>query len=75
MVLPNFTALTMTAIFKEHIAPGSTVYTDGLKGFTGLQAAGYRHIALKQPVRSALRKAPRRLCRSRTARSEICSTG
>ena len=56
VVLPNFTALTMTAIFKEHIAPGSTVYTDGLKGFTGLPAAGYRHIALKQPVRSALRK-------------------
>jgi transposase-like protein len=48
--------MTMTAIFNEHIAPGSTVYTEGLKGFTGLQAAGYRHIALKQPVRSALRK-------------------
>ena len=56
VVLPNFTAMTITAILKEHIAPGSTVYTDGLKGFTGLQAAGYRHIALKQPVRSALRK-------------------
>ena len=56
VVLPNFTAMTITAIFKEHIAPGSTVYTDGLKGFAGLQTAGYRHIALKQPVRSALRK-------------------
>jgi transposase-like protein len=56
VVLTNFTATTMTAIFREHIAPGSTVYTDGLKGFAGLQAAGYRHIALKQPLRSALRK-------------------
>jgi len=56
VVLPNFTAMTMVAIFKEHIAPGSTVYTDGLGGFAGLHAAGYRHIALKQPLRSALRK-------------------
>ena len=30
VVLPNFAAMTMVAIFKEHIAPGSTVYTDGL---------------------------------------------
>jgi len=30
--------------------------TDGLAGFAGLHAAGYRHIALKQPVRSAFRK-------------------
>ena len=56
VVLPNFTAMTIAAIFKEHIAPGSTVYPDGLKGFAGLQTAGYRHIALKQPVRSALRQ-------------------
>ena len=56
VVLPNFTAITMATIFKEHIAPGSTVYTDGLKGFSRLQGAGYRHIALKPPVRSALRK-------------------
>ena len=55
-VLPNFSAMTITAIVKEHVAPGSTVYTDGLKGFSSLQAAGYRHIALKQPLRVALRK-------------------
>jgi transposase-like protein len=46
----------MAAILKEHVAQGSTVYTDGLGGFAGLQAAGYWHIALKQPLRSALRK-------------------
>ena len=55
-VLPNFTATTMAAIFKANVAPGSTIYTDGLGGFAGLRAVGYRHIALKQPERRALRK-------------------
>jgi transposase-like protein len=59
VVLPNFTATTMAAIFRANIAPGSTVYTDGLGGFAGLQAAGYRHIPLKQPLRKALRKGAR----------------
>jgi transposase-like protein len=56
VVLPNFTAATMSTIVKENVAAGSTVYTDGLGAFEGLRAAGYRHIALKQPLRSALRK-------------------
>jgi transposase-like protein len=59
VVLPNFTATTMTAILKRHVAPGSTIYTDGLGGFAGLAAAGFRHIALKQPLRRALRKGAR----------------
>jgi transposase-like protein len=56
MVVRSFTAKTMTAIFKANIAPGSTIYTDGLGGFAGLRTAGYRHVALKQPERWALRK-------------------
>jgi len=56
VVLPNFTATTMAAILKHNVAPGSTVYTDGLGGFAGLHAAGFKHIALKQPLRPALRK-------------------
>jgi ISXO2 transposase-like protein len=59
VVLPNFTATTMTAILKQHVAPGSTIYTDGLGGFAGLPTAGFRHIALKQPLRRALRKGAR----------------
>jgi transposase-like protein len=55
VVLPNFTATTMTAILKQNVAPGSTIYTDGLGGFAGLHAAGFRHVALKQPLRRALR--------------------
>src|SRR5262245_6223865 len=46
----------MSHIVKTNVAAGSTIYTDGLEAFTGLKAAGYRHVALKQPLRSALRK-------------------
>jgi transposase-like protein len=59
VVLPDFTATTMRAIVQELVAVGSTLYTDGLGAFAGLHAAGYRHIALKQPLRSALRKGAR----------------
>jgi transposase-like protein len=30
VVLPDFTAATMSTIVKENVAAGSTVYTDGL---------------------------------------------
>jgi transposase-like protein len=56
VVLPDFTAATMSTIVNENVASGSTVYTDGLGAFGGLKTAGYRHIALKQPLRSSLRK-------------------
>jgi transposase-like protein len=55
-VIPDFKAATLTAFITEHIAWGSTIYTDGLKQFTGLAGAGYTHIARPQPVREALRK-------------------
>ena len=41
---------------KQHVAPGSTIHSDGLKSFDGLQAADVRHVARTQPIRSALRK-------------------
>jgi transposase-like protein len=59
VVLPDFTATTMNAMMRKLVAVGSTLYTDGLGAFAGLQAAGYQHIALKQPLRSALRKGAR----------------
>ena len=34
-VVPDFKQTTMLAFVKQHVAPGSTVYTDGLKGFEG----------------------------------------
>jgi len=33
-VIPDFKTTTLTAFMKQHIAPGTTIYTDGLKQFT-----------------------------------------
>jgi len=55
-VVPDFKATTLMAFIKQHVAPGSTIYTDGLKQFTGLPVAGYRHVARTQPLARELRK-------------------
>ena len=52
----NFKQTTMRDFVKRHVKPGATVYTDGLKGFAGLEAAGVSHVPRIQPLRSALRK-------------------
>jgi ISXO2-like transposase domain/Transposase zinc-ribbon domain len=51
-VIPDFSQNTFTAFANRHIVAGATIYTDGLKPFEGLRAAGYRHVALVQQVRS-----------------------
>jgi len=53
-VIPDFKATTLTAFIQQHIALGSTIYTDGLKQFTPV--AGFRHVARTQPRQSALRR-------------------
>jgi transposase-like protein len=55
-VIPDFKSTTLTAFLKQNVAPGSTVYTDGLKSFTGLQEAGFKHVPRSQPLRIDLRK-------------------
>jgi transposase-like protein len=55
-LIRDFKQTTMLAFVQQHIAPGSTVYADGLKRFDGLQAADVRHVARSQPIRSALHK-------------------
>jgi transposase-like protein len=55
-VIPDFKSSTLIAFLKENVAPGSTVYTDGLKSFTGFAEAGYKHVARSQPLRSELRQ-------------------
>jgi transposase-like protein len=55
-VIPDFQATTLLTFIKENIAPGSTIYTDGLKQFTGLEEAGYQHVPRMQPLRADLRK-------------------
>lgn len=55
-VIPDFKAITILRFLSQNVAPGSTVYTDGLKSFTGLAEAGFKHVARTQPLRSQLRK-------------------
>ena len=55
-VVQNFKTTTMIDVVKQTVAPGSTVYTDGLKGFEGIPAADVQHVPRPQPLRSDLRK-------------------
>ena len=55
-VAPNFKKTTMIDFVKPTVAPGSTVYTDGLKGFEGIPAADVQHVPRTQPLRTELRK-------------------
>ena len=55
-VIPNFLGTTLIGFIKQNVTPGSTIYTDGLKSFTGVTEAGYRHVARTQPLRIDLRK-------------------
>ncbi len=55
-VIPDFKASTIIPVLTRNIAPGSTIYTDGLKSFEGLKEAGFQHVARNQPLCSQLRK-------------------
>src|SRR5262245_15620290 len=55
-VIPHFKSSTLMAFLKQNVEPGSIVYTDGLKSFTGLQEAGYKHVPRTQPLRVERRK-------------------
>jgi transposase-like protein len=55
-ILRDFKATTVTALMQQHVAAGTTVYTDGLGSFEGLPKANFRHIARTQPHRVAFRK-------------------
>ena len=55
-VIPDFKRVTLTGFLQQNVTPGSTVYTDGLKSFTGLHEAGFKHVPRNQPLQTALRK-------------------
>ena len=55
-VIPDFKRATLTAFLRQNVASGSTIYTDGLKSFTGLQEAGFQHVPRSQPAPIELRK-------------------
>jgi transposase-like protein len=55
-VIPDFRSVTLNGFVQHNVAPGSAIYTDGLKSFAGLEQAGFRHIPRTQPLQSDLRK-------------------
>ncbi len=55
-VIPDFKRTTLTAFLKQNVTLGSTIYTDGLKSFSGLQEAGFRHVPRSQPKPIELRQ-------------------
>jgi transposase-like protein len=55
-VIPDFRGGTLIAFLRQNVAPGSLVYTDGLKSFTGLEEAGFRHVPRSQPSQTDLHK-------------------
>jgi len=74
-VIPDFKASTMTALSREHVAPGTTVYTDGLGGFAGLQEAGSTTSPSNNRCGRHSAKVRGRSCRWQTAPSGIFSSG
>ena len=55
-VIPNFRKATITRFLTQNVATGSTIYTDGLKSFAGLEEVGFKHIPRTQPRSTELRK-------------------
>lgn len=55
-VIPDFKKATITKFLVQNVARGSTIYTDGLKSFAGLDEVGFQHVPRTQPLRIELRK-------------------
>jgi transposase-like protein len=55
-VIPDFRAETLNDFIHRNVTPGSTIYTDGLGGFAGLEAIGFKHVPRSQPLRTELRE-------------------
>jgi transposase-like protein len=55
-VIPDFSKATITKFLVQNVAPGTIIYTDGLKSFAGLEDVGFQHIPRNQTPRSELRK-------------------
>jgi transposase-like protein len=55
-VLPDLKEATVYAFLKQHVAQGSTVYTDAYKSFDRLSAIGVRHVRRHQASRSEFRR-------------------
>jgi len=49
-VIPDFRSSTLIAFLKQNVEADSTIYTDGLKSFSRLQEAGFKHVPRIQPL-------------------------
>lgn len=50
VVVPDVTRETLHAVIKKYVAPGSTVYTDGLPSYDTLEQKGYQHLPFDHSV-------------------------
>jgi hypothetical protein len=46
MVVPDRSASTLGPIICRHVARGSTIVTDGWRGYVDIEALGYRHLSV-----------------------------
>lgn len=46
--VPDQGAATLEAVIQKHVAPGARILTDAWRGYNGLTALGYDHVARKQ---------------------------
>ena len=73
--LPDFQSATLTTFLTPNVAPGATLYTDGLKSFSGLREAGFKQVPRHQPLRIDLRKGAQSALPLGTAPLATCSNG
>ena len=75
-VMPNFRATTLTRFLTQRVAPGSTVYTDGLKSFSDdWTRPGFATSPGRNPCAVTWVEASHRSCRWPTAPSATFSSG
>ena len=75
-VIPDFKATTLTAFIQQNVAPGSTIYTDGLEDLHRLGGSGIQaHPALAAARESICARGPSRWSLWPTARSGTSSNG
>jgi hypothetical protein len=74
-VIADFKATTLLAFIKQQVAPGATIYTDGLKHSPACRPPAFGTTrARNRPARRCARE-PSRSCPWRTARSAIFNSG
>lgn len=56
-VIPDFQRAALNCILKQNMAPGTTVFTAGLKSFIVLRETGFRHVACPRVRRTDMRTA------------------